>query len=256
MVNCHASALRSFEDVCRMLGMSQQAPNGWRQLCVKPHLLCIACFSSWASNFAAGSVLFGAGLPWLTPVVHPCFILATILSAACMIWIWRAGPQAARLPAFRLLTLAYLSAGLAMLVTPFVMRDCIPFSRPSVAVLGASFYIWSSTMIAAFGANAADHPHQPHKSLWPPLVASAFATMRVADIVTDVGVVRILMTQVSPPLAGAVVCPAQAAAKILAASDRHKHQRSATACNAEPPGSSSHDMEVAGQADGLFHGFQ
>jgi len=66
------SAIHRFDDVCRMLGMAQHAPNGWKKLHVKPHVICVACFSSWAVQCAIGAVLFAAGVPWLSPVVHPC----------------------------------------------------------------------------------------------------------------------------------------------------------------------------------------
>lgn len=200
------SAIHRFDDVCRMLGMAQHAPNGWKKLHVKPHVICVACFSSWAVQCAIGAVLFAAGVPWLSPVVHPCYMVATTCNSTCLVWIWRGGPQAAKLPAFRIVFAGYVAASVGMLVAPFVKPEYTPFSHPYMAILGAGMFVWSGALAAGFGGNAADHPQQPHNSLWAPISATAFSTMRIVDIITDIGFVRILMTQVSPPLTLAVVC--------------------------------------------------
>ena len=188
-----------FAEVCWKLGMKHEAPFGWASLHVKPHIVCVAYIFSIAGVLTANSVLYGIGLPWLNYTMHFPYMIAMVSLFCCTTLVWRFGPLIVKSTAYKS-ALGLFSATSAFLqVASFIGPDsCTPFSNRVVTIFGTSLAMFPGFCFTVFGGGEAEHPPEPYSSLWHPLMNAAFSTMRFMDAMTDVGFVRILLTQVRP----------------------------------------------------------
>lgn len=184
--------------ICTMLGVSKDALTGWAKLHVQPHHICLAYYAAIAIFSVSGLVLYGFGFPWLTAVMQiPAFISVTsVLCMAAM--IWHHGPAAASKPVFMGISAFFVVPTAFFLIASFIGPDSmVPYRSRLGNVAGCICFMFTGFCAGALGGTAADHPPQPYSSLLPPLKNAAFSTLRFIDTMTDFGVVRILLQQVS-----------------------------------------------------------
>lgn len=182
---------------CHPLAMSQSAACGWQMIHVKPHAVFMGyCFSVTGMLVSQG-VLYGIGLPWFMLMVHFAYMVATVAIVICAALMWRSGPKAACGTVYKMVLALYSAASLLLLGASFAgPLRYTPFSDLVVTTIGSAVYLVFASCSSLFGGSAADHPREPHQTLWPPLTSAAFITMRFMDVLTDMGFVRILVTQV------------------------------------------------------------
>lgn len=188
---------KRFAKVCQLLGASEKAQHGWAKIHVKPHIGCL----TWACSFSLAlgilATLQIGGIPWGIPLMNACGIISVATAAVSTAMIRRMGPEGAATQAYMVLSgvLAISVAVVEITAVAGPIRFC-PFRNRLLFAVVDSVAIFASMVAALNGGSSSDHPAEPHTSIWPSIAKAAFSSLRLVDCLTDIGFVRILVTQV------------------------------------------------------------
>lgn len=187
-----------FVRTCKMLGMSKDAPYGWAQIHVKPHVALLVCICSDCVAMVILAILNVGGVPWGVTLMNVLGIASTASHCCGISWLWRMGPMGAKAPFYAVLsvisTISLVMMVVAALAGPIRFT---PFQDRLLFVVADAVSVFAKMWSGLNGSFAADHPPEPYTSIWPSMTNAAFTSSRLVDSLTDIGFVRILLTQVS-----------------------------------------------------------
>jgi hypothetical protein len=180
-----------------MLGMTPEAAHGWARLHVKPYFICTGYHTGVIATLGTFAGVFFMGFPWFTWHAHSAMMLFLpgLFGCQCMIWRW--GPMASAKPLYNLCILVMTIGGAGATVpafvgplrfTPFRNR---PLSTGLIAV--AAFFL---NLSGSLGGVPANHPHQPHTSMWVPVFDAFSKTRSTMDALTDLGMTPVFLEAV------------------------------------------------------------
>lgn len=166
-------------------------------MCVRPEVICVLYFFATVASMVIFAALFIPGFHWFAPRAHIPIVMLIVAQTLRQSLFWRYGPKAAKLKPCKALVIFVATTVLFMSVTSFAGPiSYVPYRSRILTLIGISAAAFFFSCAAACGGIAADHPPQPHKSLMTPLLNACFSTLRLMDALTDMGLVRILATQV------------------------------------------------------------
>lgn len=178
--------------------MFSQAPSGWAKIHVKPHVGRFTYTFSVSVGITTMAVVYVGAVPWGIPIMNIPALISVVSYVFLAGWIWRFGPAAAAAPTYlaasSVLTLASSFFVTVVFIGP---TSYSPFGDRLSFLIGASLCIFATLLSGLFGGIAADQPPQPYTTIWPAAMKAAFTSMRLVEGLTNIGVVRLLLDQVS-----------------------------------------------------------
>lgn len=186
-----------FTSCCLRLGMTSDAVEGWRKLCLQPSYMCctfyfaVLCWHTVLGVMLAGKRPINA---WHVIIPHTALISVW---AVYLVRMWRMGPLSATTPLNKLLTIPHMSAmmfiGVSTCVGP---SSWMPYRNRALAVVLLTILAFFVNVTGNCGAVPSLHPDEPHPNIRQPLLQSALETGRLMDTLTDGFTIRLLVLQV------------------------------------------------------------
>eukprot|EP00892_Ulva_mutabilis_P012499 jgi/Ulvmu1/9621/UM054_0051.1 len=193
---CQAARDWPFFRAAVRLGMSQEAPDSWANIYVRPDIVRQLYFSASIGCMAVFAALFIPGFQWFAPMARVPIIIFLVVQTARQGWFRQHGPAFAGTKPARIGVSIVAASLLTMSALAFAGPDqYVPYGNRVITLIGVSLAAFFVSCAAGCGGVAADHPYQPHKSLLGPLINATFSTLRLMDALTDMTFVRILATQ-------------------------------------------------------------
>lgn len=187
-----------FQQWCMRMGMLPEAAISWMTICRKPK----QCFVVYLASEVAFCLIFGVvyvgGMPWPNWRGTVLQGLNTIGTVAYAWRMYRTGPAFARSRSSRWLARFRILPVLTQMALSQAASDHdMPFQSRALTAITAGLGGWCLILAGMCGAVAAAHPPQPYDSVRTPVTEASLTTLRILSTVTDFGVVRVILQQVS-----------------------------------------------------------
>lgn len=189
--------LDQWAQFCHRMRMHPAAADRWSSICVNPaHAMAVYTGSTLAAQ-CTFCVLFVGGFPWPTWRVLVPHMIMLLSTAAEVCGMYRFGPAYAASHVGRVivLVLALTIAGLSVLCF-FGPPTFVPFNNMIITtpLLFVAFFL--TNLAARCGSMAANHPGEPHATLWKPLISAAALAIRGMNTLSDFAIAQSMVRKV------------------------------------------------------------
>lgn len=191
---CAQPSVLEFRQLCRRLGMLEDAARHWEQWHVKPFSNMVVCMGSGLGCGVLLLVTFTLGSSFNGWYPHVFVFSYSVVQTVNLMFFWRRGPGHSGTHAHSicvcLLILCFFAFSIPAIAGPLPL---VPFENRLITTATISLALWLLSFSGYTGGSAADRPEVPHTSFAAPLLTATWVTVRVMDPVTDMILVRLIL---------------------------------------------------------------